>query len=91
MFAIRYCGGCNPHYDRVAFANRVKEHFNGRAEFELAQEGKEYEGLLVIGGCSNCCASHKQFTSLNPPKLIWGEEFFDDIVKMVEGIIDESL
>ncbi|MBQ1302348.1 MAG: hypothetical protein IIY29_03255 [Firmicutes bacterium] len=86
MFGIRYCGGCNPHYDRVAFVKRIQEHFDGEAEFEVAQLDKEYEGLFVVGGCTNCCASHKQFITKTPPLLIWGEEFFDEVVKIVRRV-----
>lgn len=83
MIGIRYCGGCNPHYDRKAFVEKVSNHYKDVKEFEIAREGVDYEGLLVIGGCQNCCAAHKQFTTEAKPMLVWGEEFFADIEKYI--------
>ena len=30
---IKYCGGCNPGYDRVALADYIKKSLHGRVEF----------------------------------------------------------
>lgn len=89
MIGIKYCGGCNPKYERKEFVNRVMEHFEGSTDFELAKEGTEYSGLMVVGGCSNCCAAYKHFTSLTKPMLIWGDEFFDDVVKGINEILNK--
>lgn len=87
MIGIRYCGGCNPKYERKNFVDRVQKTFEGRIDFELAKEDKEYDGLMVVGGCSNCCAAYKQFTTKSAPMLIWGDEFFDDVVKKINEIL----
>jgi len=87
MVGVRYCGGCNPHYDRKAFVERVAKHLEGKTELEVAKEGVVYDALMVVGGCTNCCASHSQFTSNTKPKLIWGDEFFDETVAIIEGTL----
>lgn len=65
---IRYCGGCNPRFDRGAMVQRVCQK-HPRWEAEPAKEGQIYDLLLVIGGCSSCCAAYEQFTAKKVLKL----------------------
>lgn len=52
---VKYCGGCNPRYDRVALVARLAaDHPSLR--LEPAQPGVYYDLLLVVCGCSARCA-----------------------------------
>lgn len=73
---IRYCGGCNSRYDRGSFVKRIVEKHPDLA-FEIAKEGCRYDYLLVVGGCSSCCAAYEQF---NAEKIIKNWEDLDDIL-----------
>lgn len=61
---VRYCGGCNPRYDRVALvhqlAQRLPEH-----RFTVAEGGKDYAAVLMVCGCLSRCAS---LTGLTTPR-----------------------
>ena len=52
---VRYCGGCNPRYDRVALVRRIGDFFP-EAEFVTAQPGVKYQAVLVVCGCLARCA-----------------------------------
>ena len=52
---VRYCGGCNPRYDRTALVGRLAERCPN-VRFVRAESGREYDALLVVGGCCACCA-----------------------------------
>lgn len=52
---VRYCGGCNPRYDRVALARRL-EAACPFARFSPARPGSDWDVLVVLCGCSACCA-----------------------------------
>lgn len=54
--AVRYCGGCNPRYDRVALVKRLEQFFPGQT-FVPAQPGIPYPAVLVACGCSVRCAN----------------------------------
>jgi len=54
---ILYCGGCNPHFDRVALVEKIQALEPISVSFEHLQRGKEYDAVLVVFGCSNSCAS----------------------------------
>ena len=61
LVGIRYCGGCNPRYDRDRACGIIRQALSSRAQTEYAREGVSYDALAVIGGCTNCCASTDQF------------------------------
>lgn len=52
---VRYCGGCNPRYDRVALVGRLKGFFPDE-EFVPARAGEPYPAVLVVCGCPSRCA-----------------------------------
>ena len=57
---IKYCGGCNPRYDRAAFVSRLLPA-HPEWDTEYSQEGVHYDRLYVICGCTSCCASYEQY------------------------------
>jgi 4-hydroxybutyrate CoA-transferase len=59
---IKYCGGCNPRYDRVLFVEELQREFKD-FDFETANTEQVYDALIVVGGCKSCCADHKRYQS----------------------------
>ena len=59
--AIKYCGGCNPGYDRVALADYIKNSLHGRAEF-VPLDSQEIDLVLAVEGCKTCCADLSSLT-----------------------------
>lgn len=55
IVGIKYCGGCNPRYDRVAAARRLEAAFPGLT-FTPARPGAGIDVLLVLCGCTARCA-----------------------------------
>lgn len=53
---VRYCGGCNSRYDRVALVKRFSQFFPG-VEFVTALSGVSYPAALVVCGCPSRCAN----------------------------------
>lgn len=53
--ALRYCGGCNPRYDRINFVRRLQRQFPD-LQMEVFEPRGEYQAVLVICGCSAQCA-----------------------------------
>jgi len=52
---IKYCGGCNPSYDRIAAAENIKNKLKDRTEF-VSFSDPEAEVIFVFMGCSAACA-----------------------------------
>ena len=52
--AVKFCGGCNPRYDRGEAYRTIAGELKDEAEFEIAREGVPYDVLLIIRGCTQC-------------------------------------
>ncbi|MGI6174608.1 MAG: hypothetical protein ACOYJC_00325 [Christensenellales bacterium] len=52
--AIKYCGGCNPYYDRTALADKLKAAFPHIA-FLGASERTVYDAAIILSGCTRRC------------------------------------
>lgn len=55
VVGIRYCGGCNPRYDRVSLVKRLMSFFPD-VQFVPAQKATAYPAVLVVHGCPSRCA-----------------------------------
>jgi hypothetical protein len=61
--AIKYCGGCNPDYDRVALVEGIKERLNGKVQF-VSAEDKNIDLVLAVEGCKTACADLSAFKGI---------------------------
>jgi hypothetical protein len=80
---VRYCGGCNPRYDRGGVFQKIRDRLQD-VDFEIAKEGVEYDALLVIGGCTSCCASYHQFTYNEGVVKIWNPNALEETVRKLQ-------
>lgn len=61
---LRYCGGCNPRYDRVAAVERLRTRL---PDLELRPAAPEQETVLVVCGCPARCADVSGLSG----RLVW--------------------
>ena len=47
---IKYCGGCNPYYDRVALVKEIEARLNGQVQF-VSHQAADSDLILAIEGC----------------------------------------
>lgn len=52
--ALKYCGGCDPAYDRVSYQERIADAAAGNIEW-VSIEDPPFEAVLVINGCARAC------------------------------------
>ena len=67
-YGIKYCGGCNPHYDRGAVGAELKKRYGN--EIANAERGVHYDAVFVICGCQAVCAD---ISLLTADRFIWIE------------------
>nr|WP_312576471.1 hypothetical protein [Sedimentibacter sp.] len=54
---VKYCGGCNPRYDRKKIVDKIKEDFNDINI--ITQRGNMIcDFAVVISGCMSSCVNH---------------------------------
>ena len=88
---VKFCGGCNPKYERGLALADLKSRFTGVADFNNAEENTVYDLLLVIGGCTNCCASYKEYIALNGVIKMWDKSCIEEVFEGIERILGEAL
>jgi hypothetical protein len=53
---IKYCGGCNPTYERVEIIQGVRFQLRDQFLFTRHDE-KDIDALIIINGCPRGCAA----------------------------------
>ena len=82
--AVKFCGGCNPRYERGAAYRRMKAETAGAAEFEIAQEGKHYDTLVIIRGCTQCPYLYEEINADNRI-ICTSEAGVQDAIEVLNG------
>jgi len=81
--AVKFCGGCDPGYDRVDYLERIRAGGENHIEW-VAIDNSDFDALLLINGCQRACAEKDlkpvsgQVTSVKDSK-----SNPDEIVKML--------
>jgi hypothetical protein len=87
--AVKYCGGCNPYYDRGALIQKLQHDF---PEIRLvgpeAPPDGEPDLLVVVGGCPACCASHKHLNAKHGKVFISAKTDYEKLHAKVARLID---
>lgn len=83
---VKYCGGCNPRYDRRSLVASLRRSFpeHDIREGLSAQAGDFTPDLaLVLNGCSSACAAHGDFTGSLGKVVIDSAEGYDEILAAI--------
>lgn len=51
---VKYCGGCNPSYDRKAEVERLAAKLD-MDKLEPVQDGIKYDRIWLVCGCQRAC------------------------------------
>ena len=91
LIGVKFCGGCNPRYDRGKALNDIKERLKEKADFAIAEEGGEYDYLLVIGGCTSCCASASGYEAKREVLRMWDQNHIENIIQFFTTAAKETM
>ena len=82
---IKYCGGCNPGYERVEMMEGVQFRFNDRFLF-LRHDEPDIEGMVLMSGCHRACASRDFNSTEILCCSITGENGFDTLMNWLKSL-----
>ena len=57
---VKYCGGCNPTYDRSELVEDLKRRLDGKVKF-VPPDGEGVDLILAVEGCEIACADLSPF------------------------------
>ena len=82
---IKYCGGCNPRYDRVREVMAIEAaypHFH----FAPAADGQCFDYVLVVCGCPSVCAAHKNIAARYKKYILYKPDDYIDISNVLDTL-----
>jgi hypothetical protein len=89
---LKYCGGCNPEYDRVALVRHIEESLQGRVAF-VTPESEGVGLILAVEGCSTACADLSAFQGMDIrviTNIDGAERFIKEIRAQLESFADHG-
>ncbi len=89
IIGIKYCGGCNPLYNRKKLAEKIAEMYDEHT-FEHASKGAAYDILLVINGCARACADIENYSG-DIKITVRSEKDSCSIIDIIDGLKEEIL
>ena len=81
---IKYCGGCNPRYERVEMIDRMQCQIEDRFLF-FRHDQQGLDGLITVNGCPRVCAVKDLKQRDVPYRSIAEEGDFDIIVEWLSA------
>ncbi len=86
--AIKFCGGCNPKYDRGVFITRLKQVLGDRCEW-VSYDHPSPAGIIIVCGCERACVTKSFNTDDYPCVLIVDRtEQLEEMVTALLRIMD---
>lgn len=86
--SVKYCGGCNPRFDRVAFTARFFDTFP-----QLAAVGADSpDPWFAIGvcGCERACIKSSQFRGHEGNAIICDMSAFDNLCERISYLLSDK-
>ena len=80
---IKYCGGCNPRYNRTKFFENLKKTCP-EINFAYIQPNASYDHLIVINGCPSKCADLTMIRVNGDTIKIADENQFEELVAQLK-------
>ena len=86
---VKFCGGCNPRYDRGEAYQTVRSSLSGDAEFSYPEDGASYDVLLIIRGCTGCPYLYEEIDAAHRV-IITESPQIADAIREIEQIASEK-
>lgn len=82
---IKYCGGCNPNYERVELIRRVQALVEDRFLL-LGYEERDLYALVFVNGCPRACAGNDLNHHELPSRSITEETDFGGLTDWLRAL-----
>lgn len=83
---IKYCGGCNPTYDRIEVVSSLKKHIGQGHSVETAKQGIIYDVVVILCGCTSACVSHQNLEAKYGKVYITNENDNSKLLNIIDKI-----
>ena len=80
---VKYCGGCNPRYDRTKIVSALRREFGGHSIVIPAREGETYDVVAVVCGCGRRCAEHQNLRARCGKAVLSSERDYELLCSLI--------
>jgi hypothetical protein len=86
---IRYCGGCNPSYERVEMIQRLQSLLRDRFIFTV-EDLQDSDIMVLVSGCPRACADKSPVDLEVSSRSIVGENDFESLIKWLTAFDEKG-
>jgi ferredoxin len=80
---VKYCGGCNPGYDRGSLVARIQDALSTKIEMVSLEE--EADLIIAIQGCPTACADLSPFD----PSKVFHIKSEEDVQLLIRKLFED--
>lgn len=82
--AVKFCGGCDPAFERVEYLEKIKAAAKNHIQWVLCTDS-DYEAILLISGCQTACPEDQLPRTVPIVSLKTDEMAPQQVVRMLIG------
>ncbi|MBP2639608.1 MAG: hypothetical protein H6Q66_559 [Firmicutes bacterium] len=86
--SIKFCGGCNPRYERGAVARKISERIIAQGAVSSYNQ-LDADLVIFLSGCSASCAD--RYNPIDKEAILVADGTVDAVAVPAEKIVDEVL
>ncbi|MDR2503900.1 MAG: hypothetical protein LBD82_05920 [Deltaproteobacteria bacterium] len=84
---VKYCGGCNPRYNRAELTRRLREDFPALRIMETEEAGPALF-VAVLCGCGTACAAHAELNGLAGKMILTSQQDYGDLAAALRNLAE---
>jgi hypothetical protein len=84
---VKYCGGCNPTYERVNMLQQVQSLFKGQLIF-LRHDEPDIEVIVLLSGCHRACAGQDLHSTEISCYSVTGENGLEHLIDCLTSVCE---
>jgi hypothetical protein len=86
---VKYCGGCNPSYERVKMIYQVQSQLKNQFLF-LRHDEPGIEAMIFVSGCPRACACRDMNPKGIPHCSVTGENDFENLMNWLASLNEKG-
>jgi hypothetical protein len=86
---IKYCGGCNPKYNRSAFVAWLTAKYKDKINIEPIKEDIIYDIVIIMNGCSSVCVNISEMNHKGKILSVACKEDFTLIYEEIDKMVNK--
>ncbi|MCY6959763.1 hypothetical protein [Clostridium brassicae] len=83
---VKYCGGCNPRYDRTSFIDKLKNEVKFDLDIQGASEDNFYDVVLILCGCTSACVNHDNLKGKYGKIVVVSQDNYNKVLDLLNNV-----